>query len=264
MNLRLLDDLVCPLCSGSLDARRCTGQPDRRRAAHSHARGVGRMDDPGRRPSTRASRPLRRRGANLVVVRMAMEALLGVASGVRSSVPGLDAPLGAGFFEGKRVLDAGAAPVGTRTSRPRTEPAKSSRSISAWRWTPRARTCASSRMSRSFRATPAPTVPDGFRRWRVRSRLLDRRAAPSPKSVRRIQVARFGTCVPAERSRYGCTATRTTASSATWSSHFAECRPRSPLRSYAGWHGRLASPFMPPRKGCTDLFERHRQPMHCR
>ena len=47
----------------------------------------------------------------------------------------------------------------------------------------------------------------------------------------------FGTSVPAERSQYGCMATRTTASSVTWSNPFAACRPKvsPPLLRGLAW-----------------------------
>ncbi len=159
-----------------------------------------------------------------------------------------------------------AAPAGMPTSRPRTAPARSSRSTSAG---PSRR--ARARTSRQFENVEVvqgdllrPPFRTAAAGWRLRPRLLDRRAAPSPRSVRRVQVAASVRTSRAARSRSGSMATRITASSATWSSHFAVCRRSSPLRSCAGLPGRSRVGFHGAAKGVYRPLRKNRQPMHCR
>ena len=77
MNLRLVDDLACPLCSNSLVLDGAS-QPQVEQAGMTCTGCGADWSIPPRRSSARPSRPHRRRGENGVGVRMAVEALFGM------------------------------------------------------------------------------------------------------------------------------------------------------------------------------------------
>ena len=229
MKRRLVEDLVCPLSSHPLAARE-TRAARRSRPASSSAPAAARWpirDGVPRLVPPDLVEQQRRDGCR---VRLAVAALRGACtrSSRRSSSTGCIRS-SRDFFRGKRVLDAGcgtgrhayfAAPYGASE----VVALDLSDAVETRAPEPRAVRQRPGRAGRS----PAAAVPHGCRGRRLRPRLLDRRAPPPARSVRRASARCSGTCAPAGRSPSGCTATRTTASSATSSSRCAASRRRMP------------------------------------